>query len=211
MAERLFGAADIGSIAGVAEPAIYFTAQNILGSDRAGQTAEGAPVWRIQSQVEAQVASGLAIGEGGVALAVGGEGSVQTALSLAFAKHLVSYRRQRIAEAAGPAIVSGVVRETEAGIVRIPHLMAHTLLGEPEDMSVWEYMPKERAEIWNGGPLPDQQFFEDHLPGLLQLRADARAGSPMASQIEDHLQAGGYVSMRFVYRHADLFRSLLTT
>ncbi len=87
---------------------------------------------------------------------------------------------------AGPAVISSVAREAPRGTARIPHLMTHSLFGTLEDAPMWEFMLRTRAEAWNEGPLPDQRFFEDHLPDLLKLRADARVGTPMAPQIDEH-------------------------
>jgi hypothetical protein len=98
------------------------------------------------------------------------------------------------------------------GVVRIPHLVTIHRDGVVTDTVVWELATVAVAQHWLGGPLPDQAFVEAHLDTLLWLRGAARRGqlpaTAVAAGLADLLR-GRDLSIRLVYEHPALFRTLL--
>jgi hypothetical protein len=138
----------------------------------------------------------------------------QTWLALRFALHLAERRR-----AADPLPVAPCATCTyrpgrlPAGVVRIPHLVAgKATAGRVVDQVVWELMAADDAVTWIGGPLPDQEWFEERLPRLLALRARVRTGqigdNPAAVALMGLLR-DRYLSIRFAYQHAGLIADVL--
>jgi hypothetical protein len=142
-------------------------------------------------------------------------------LAVAFAAHL------RAVRARGPAPGCGATSTTRPATlpprtVRVPHLVAVTTTtgastgtnGEGiGDAVVWEVMPAATTRAWLGARLPDQQFAEDNLAGLLALRAAARTGllpdTPAGRHLAGLLSTGWYLSIRLVYQRQDLIRATL--
>ena len=114
-----------------------------------------------------------------------------------------------------------LVSPTKPGLcgtaVRIPHLVTAAITeSDTADVVVWELLDRGTAEEWFGGRLPDQTFIEEHLPGLLRLRAAARAGrmpDGAAGRRLGELLHGRELplSITLVYRHLDVFGDLLAT
>ncbi len=114
--------------------------------------------------------------------------------------------------AAGPCLTSWTPPEPPVDSVRIPHLVTAAYPGGVTDVVVWELAPIDVAQRWLGGPLPDQAFFESRLETLLRLRSAARRGqlpsTAVAAGLADLLPDRD-LSIRHVYEHPELFRSLL--
>ncbi|WP_322768846.1 hypothetical protein [Frankia sp. Cr1] len=127
-----------------------------------------------------------------------------------FALHLSALRSR--SQATGPYLTSSAPPSPSPDAVRIPHLVALQHNQHLGDTVVWELMTRGDAYLWLGGPLPDQAYFERHLPGLVALRAAARAhqlpAGPPGKQLT-RLLAHRYLSIRLVYQHPYLFRRLL--
>jgi hypothetical protein len=71
-------------------------------------------------------------------------------------------------------------------------------------------MEQGTAADWLGGrPLPDQQYFEDHLDGLLALRRAHREGRLADSRLDRALR-GSYLSIRAAYLNEELVRDHIT-
>ncbi len=152
-------------------------------------------------------------------------------LAMAFAAHLDDVRRHRVAGGGGVSggRVCGGVRTSLTpprqgpAEVRIPHLVTVTgpltlLADKPgqdgiADVVVWEVMSRDRVPGWLGQPLPDQQFAEQHLPGLLAMKQTVRdlrlPTTAAAHELARLLTGGRYISIRLVYQHDALFRALL--
>lgn len=99
-----------------------------------------------------------------------------------------------------------------AGAVRIPHLVTVAHDGALRDLVLWELVPVVVARLWLGTPLPDQSYFEHHLPALLRLREASRRGRlpprAVTAGLDDVLGARA-LSIELVYKHADRFRPVL--
>ena len=115
-----------------------------------------------------------------------------------------------------PYLTSPHRPDTGGDLVRIPHLVTVGRTdGTVGDAVVWELMRHATARRWFGAPLPTRAFIEDHLPGLLVLRAAVRAGAFPATPVGQRLAALVHgrplpLTIQLVYRHPDLFRMLLT-
>lgn len=100
------------------------------------------------------------------------------------------------------------------GVVRIPHLISIQRDGAVVDRVVWELATLATAERWLGTPLPDLPFFEAHLDTLLRLRGAARraqlAATAVALGLADLLRDRD-LSIKLVYEHAAMFRTLLAS
>jgi hypothetical protein len=131
-------------------------------------------------------------------------------LALEFAVHLRAVR----GDGPGPGsdVTSPLRPDVSQDVVRVPHLVSVRHLGVVTDTVVWEVMDRERAQAWSGGSLPDQRFIEEHLCGLLELRAAVRMGRFPVSAAGGRLArvlAGRPLSIRVVYQRPGLFHALL--
>ncbi len=150
-----------------------------------------------------------------VALAAAGEEPARVGLALQVASYLT---HTRLAGPAShrPSLASAAQPATPDDLVRIPHLVSVRATDQPvTDEAVWELMTRAEARQWLGGPLPDPEFVEAHLPDLLALRDAARTGqlpNTAAGQRLAGLLRGRPLplSIQLVYRNLDLFRVLLT-
>jgi hypothetical protein len=75
------------------------------------------------------------------------------------------------------------------------------------DHVIWEFMAARDAITWLGRPLPDQAWFESHLPALLTMRKLLREGRlpkhPACTVLTTRL-VGRYLSIRFAYQNPAL-------
>jgi hypothetical protein len=134
-----------------------------------------------------------------------------TFLALTFAVHLHT-RRGHDPRPVRPCATTAVTPQLVGGVVRLPHLTVIERDSTLTDTVIWEVMEARRAHDWLGADLPDQAFFEDHLPELLTLRRRIRAGTLPASPAGVELArllTDRYLSLRLVYQHPTLFRALL--
>jgi hypothetical protein len=147
-----------------------------------------------------------------VVLLPGGTDARRAGLAVEFARHLAAVR----GDGSGPGWgVTGPVRPEPVpeGVVRVPHLVCVRRGQVVSDTVVWEVAARERVEVWLGGPMPDLEFFERNLAGLLGLRAAARAGrlpATAAGMRLVRLLDGGVLSIRTVYQRPGLFHALLS-
>lgn len=130
-------------------------------------------------------------------------------LGLELAMNLAAGRRNDAAQA---CLTSWAPPEPPAGVVRIPHMISIQRDGMVVDRVVWELATLPTAERWLGRPLPDLSFFEAHLDTLLRLRGAARRAllpaTAVALGLADLLRERD-LSIRLVYEHAAMFRTLL--
>jgi hypothetical protein len=130
-------------------------------------------------------------------------------LGLELATHLAAGRANGTTTA---CLTSWAPPTTPAGVVRIPHLITIQRDGIITDRVVWELAPLASAQHWLGGLLPDLAFFEAHLDALLRLRGAARRGQLPATAVAlglAELLRDRDLSIRLVYEHARMFRTLL--
>ena len=144
----------------------------------------------------------------------GGVDARRAGLALEFAGELRAVRGDRSDPGSGPgSCVTGPLRpDVPPDVVRVPHLVSVRHLGVVTDTVVWEVMDRERAQAWSGGSLPDQRFIEEHLCGLLELRAAVRMGRfpvSAAGGRQARVLAGRPLSIRVVYQRPGLFHALL--
>lgn len=145
-----------------------------------------------------------------VALASGRTDPRRVGLALDVALHLAASREQ--GPAAGACLTSWSPPSPPLEVVRIPHLVTVGNTGGTTDAVVWELASVVVAQQWLGRPLPEQSFFEAHLETLLRLRAAARRGQLPGTAVTAglaELLPDRNLSIRRVYEHPDLFRSLL--
>lgn len=149
----------------------------------------------------------------GAAMHEGGNADLAR-LALDFATHLDA-RRHHDPHPVRPCVTSAKAPDVTAapGLVRLPHLV--TLFDTARglfDAVVWEVMTLAQAGQWLGGPIPDQELFEQQLPALLHLRFLIRVGRLPESDVGQRLRgllAGRYLSIRMVYQHPALFAALI--
>jgi len=152
-----------------------------------------------------------------VSLAAAGERPPRVGVALQVASYLSRVRAGGLASGR-PYLTSPGQPAAPDHLVRIPHLVTVRAPGEEPgtDEVVWELMSPAAARQWLGGPLPDQEFVEAHLPDLLSLRGAARSGDLPATAAGQRL-AGLLrgrplpLSIQLVYRHLELFRVLLAS
>lgn len=153
------------------------------------------------------------LGQHGVeaaALATGRTDPRRVRLALEVAIDLAA--RREGGPAAGACLTSWSLPTPPAGVVRIPHLVTIGYSGGATDTVVWELAPAALARSWLGGPLPDQSYFETHLDALLRLRGAARRGQLPGTAVSAglaELLPDRDLSIRQVYGHPDLFRTVL--
>jgi hypothetical protein len=132
-------------------------------------------------------------------------------LGVAFADHLASYRAHN-QDTSWPCIISPDPPGTPREYVRLPHLAAIQKANIVQDTVMWELLSSEDAATWLRQPLPEQQSIEDRLPHILFMRKLIREQVHLDSKpyqdIKRCLDAGRYLSILFVYQHADLFLEL---
>jgi hypothetical protein len=110
------------------------------------------------------------------------------------------------------SLTSPVIPRLPPEQVRIPHLVTVNLAGKETQRAVWELLSRAAACDYLAGPLSEQDFFEAHVPQLLRIRADARAGilpNTFAGQRLRALMNRCDLSIEVIYRNPDLFRVLL--
>lgn len=135
---------------------------------------------------------------------------LELAVRLATARHHDGLTNQRTGVAA--CLTSWSAPAPPPGVVRIPHLITVQRDGTVSDLVVWELAPLATAQLWLSGPLPDQALFEAHLDTLLRLRGAARRGQLPATAVAaglGELLRDRDLTIRLVYEHAALFRTLL--
>jgi hypothetical protein len=131
-------------------------------------------------------------------------------LGLELAIHLAAGRRNGTERA---CLTSWAPPAPPSGVARIPHLISIQRDGVVVDRVVWELATLATAERWLGRPLPDLPFFESHLDTLLRLRGAARRGQLPATAVTlglADLLRDRDLSIRLVYEHPAMFRTLLT-
>lgn len=114
--------------------------------------------------------------------------------------------------AAGACLTSWSMPVPPDGAVRIPHLVTIGHGGGTTDAVVWELAPAALAQAWLGGTLPDLPYFEARLDMLLRLRGAARRGQLPGTAVSAglaELLPDRDLSIRQVYAHPDLFRTVL--
>jgi hypothetical protein len=198
-----------GLIAVLAPQAPTLWADEVLARDEAGSVVWAATGFLAERDGRATLERP---GVRAVSLATTGEQPAQVAVALQVAAHLARIRSAGLTPTR--AYLTSPSRPVAApDLVRIPHLVTVRTADETmTDQVVWELMSRAEAEQWLGGPLPDQEFVEAHLPGLLTLRAAARAGTlpaTVAGQRLAGLLHGLPLSVQLVYRRLELFRVLL--
>jgi hypothetical protein len=163
------------------------------------------------------VTAGLdAVQAGGVVAAAAHHGPAinQTMLALRFARHLSDCR------ASDPSPVRPCVTSASRPdglppiVVRIPHLIAVATLTGVTDQVIWEMMAECHTVTWLGGALPDQAWYESHLPDLLQLRSQLRSRQILTTDVGQRLTdllTGRYLSIRFAYQHRELIDEVFAT
>jgi hypothetical protein len=146
------------------------------------------------------------------ALASGRTDPRRIGLALEVAGHLAATRAG--SPAAGACLTSWSAPTPPPEVVRIPHLVTVGNSGGATDAVVWELAPLDLAQLWLGRPLPELPFFEAHLEELLRLRGAARRGHLPGTAVTAglaELLPDRDLSIRHVYQHPDLFRSLLSS
>lgn len=184
---------------------------------RLATTADGWTVW-VGCDADAPatalaVAVAVAVQQGIRAVCLAGKGADPGAvqIGLDFALHLRSLRgpfggrtRAFTVSPAPPAPLPGVVR--------LPHLIAVNHDHQLHDEVMWELLPTYLVPQWLGRPLPDLVITDTHIAALMRLRGLARygqlpttpAGRALAGLLRDR-----YLSIKLVYQHPDLFRTLI--
>ncbi len=209
-----------GLIAAVAAAAAPSWADLVLANDVTGTLVWGAG--HGQAELHA-MRSVRRPGVQALSLAPAGSDPGPVRVALQLSKQLGALRAG--AGAADPACVTSPSQPaTPADLVRIPHLVTvradtRQLTDRPTgacmDAVVWELTTRAAAVRWLGGPLPDQNLVEAHLPRLLALRTAARAGHLPPTRHGARLAALLHgrplpLSIRLVYRHLEVFRDLFT-
>jgi hypothetical protein len=136
-----------------------------------------------------------------------------TWLALEFALHLADFRRSHALQ---PVVCLTAANRPELlpdMATRLPHL-AEVMDVEDRvtDHVVWELMTAHDATAWLGSPLPDQRWFENHLPALLTmyklLREERLPHHPACAALMARL-ADRYLSIRFAYQNRALIAEVL--
>lgn len=146
-----------------------------------------------------------------VALASGGTDPRQVSLALAVAAWLRD-RPGAYREPGESRLTSCSAPTPPPGAVRIPHLVSVRRSGRVTDTVVWELAPAAAAHWWFDPSESSQQFVEEHLDGLLRLRAAARTGRLPATAAAcrlSNLLTDRDLSSELVYQRLDLLRLLL--
>lgn len=134
----------------------------------------------------------------------------ETPLVEAFGKHLSSHRLLN-----GRLKHVGALSEDKPdlgpGEARLPHLVVQEQQTGLEDKIIWERLPRDDAEIWLGGELPDTEFVERHLDVIQSIKKAVR-NNPLDSIKHDTLRDrlhDRYISILFIYQNMDVIREIL--
>jgi hypothetical protein len=81
------------------------------------------------------------------------------------------------------------------------------------DAVIWELQTVREAEEWLGGPLIGQEFVEENLEKIINVRQQFRngkmAGTVLEKELQNHLSKGRYLSILFVFQHLNLFKDMI--
>jgi hypothetical protein len=137
----------------------------------------------------------------------------QTWVALQVAEWL--FRQRTVGGSAGSCLTAWAAPTPPPGMVRVPHLVSVARGTTVREVVVWELSDVASAHRQLGLPR-DWEFFDDHVPALLGLRAAIRAGrlpaTPAARRLLELTWASnGELSIELVYRNAGLVRLFVET
>jgi hypothetical protein len=203
MAEKYFGLSDCIELAAHEGPGLFIEGSESIEwkSTGVGAAEKAAMVLRSDSQLLA------------LSVVDTRPSNDMDGLAVTFSRHLRETRSMRNGIIVPACVTSITPPHPPKECVRIPHLVTTEFSPKLTDTVIWEIQTAAEAEEWLGAPLIGQEFVEENLEKIINVRQVFRngkiAGTDLEKELQNHLSKGRYLSVLLVFQHLNLFEDML--